>query len=353
MEKYQLDPGATLDDNEVVVPHKYEEAERLRQEIKKQERNLKDLLPSLSDIPVDNFNDTMTNFVYISDKLKKFYPRTYSRLTKLFNEMEIEYGEIEGTKDIWIRDYMPIQISDDRFIVYNYNPDYLKDSGDDYLTDSHAIAGGILNHSNKSQYDITLDGGNVVTCAGHRVLTDKVFQENGKEKYDPVFCDYISHVLDSRVIFLPWHCDNPQVPNADVYGHADGLVHWAGDNIVLMSNHRDYYPEEADEIKYRLEAVGFEVIEMLFDVPNPNRDYNWAYINYLQVGSKIIVPTFGIPEDKLALKYIRDANPGCVVRGFRMRDIAKEGGALHCITWNIKKPDLPLEPEGNKSILPF
>jgi agmatine/peptidylarginine deiminase len=55
------------------------------------------------------------------------------------------------------------------------------------------------------------------------------------------------------------------------------------------------------------------------------------------VGSKIIVPTFGIPEDKQALKYVREANPGCVVRGFRMRDIAKNGGALHCITWNIKK----------------
>ena len=307
-------PGAILDDSEVVVPHSYEETERLRQEIKKQERHLKELLPRLSGIPVDNFNDTMTNFVYISDKLKEFYPRTYSRLTKLFNEMEIEWGEIEGTKDIWIRDYMPIQISDDRFIVYNYNPDYLKDSGEEYLTDSHAIADGILNHCNKSHHDITIDGGNIVTCAGHLVLTDKVFQENGKEKYDPDFCDYISHVLDSRVIFLPWHCDNPQATNADVYGHADGLVHWAGDN-----------------------SVGFEVIEMLFDVPNPNSDFNWAYVNYLQVGNKIIVPTFGIPEDKQALKYIREANPGCVVQSFRMRDIAKNGGALHCITWNIKK----------------
>ena len=330
-------PGATLDDSEVVVPHNYEETERLRQEIKKQERNLKELLPSISDIPVDNFNDTMTNFVYISDKLKEFYPKTYSRLTKLFNEMNIEWGEIEGTKDIWIRDYMPIQISDDRFIVYNYNPDYLKDSGEDYLTDSHAIAEGILNHCNKEKYDITLDGGNIVTCAGHMVLTDKVFQENGKKKYDSDYCDYISEVLHSRVIFLPWHCDNPQEPNADVYGHSDGLIHWAGDNRVLMSNHRDSFPEEAEEIKYRLEVVGFEVTEMLFDVPDPNSDFNWAYVNYLQVGNKIIVPTFGIPEDKQALKYIRDANPDCIVRGFRMRDIVKDGGALHCITWNIKK----------------
>ena len=330
-------PGAILDDNEVVVPHSFEETEKLRQEIKKQKRNLKVLLKNYSDIKSPNFNDTMTNFVYISDKLKEFYSRTYSRLTKLFDEMEIEWGEIEGTKDIWIRDYMPIQISSDSFVIYNYNPDYLKDSGVEYITDSQAIANRVLKHCNKEHYDITLDGGNVVTCAGHMVLTDKVFTENGREKYDPEFCNYISAVLNSEVIFLPWHCENPNDPNADVYGHADGFIHWTGDNRVLMSNHRDYCPEEADEIKRRLECVGFEVTEMLFDVPNPNMDYNWAYINYLEVGNKIIVPIFGIPEDKQALRYIKKANPDSIVRGFRMKDIAKKGGALHCITWNIRK----------------
>jgi len=330
-------PGAILDDNEVVVPHSFEETEKLRQEIKKQKRNLKVLLKTLSDIKTPNFNDTMTNFVYISDKLKEFYPRTYSRLTKLFDDMEIEWGEIEGTKDIWIRDYMPIQISSDNFVIYNYNPDYLKDSGVEYITDSQAIANRVLKHCNKEHYDITLDGGNVVTCAGHMVLSDKVFTENGRKKYDPEFSNYISVVLNSEIIFLPWHCDNPKDPNADVYGHADGFIHWTGDNRVLMSNHRDYCPEEADEIKRRLECVGFEVTEMLFDVPNPNMDYNWAYINYLEVGNKIIVPTFGIPEDKQALRYIKKANPDSIVRGFRMKDIAKKGGALHCITWNIRK----------------
>ena len=330
-------PGAILDDNDVVVPHSFEETEKLRQEIKKQKRNLKVLLKTLSDIKTPNFNDTMTNFVYISDKLKEFYPRTYSRLTKLFDDMEIEWGEIEGTKDIWIRDYMPIQISSESFVVYNYNPDYLKDSGVEYITDSKAIADRVLKHCNKDHYDITLDGGNVVTCAGHMVLTDKVFPENGRKKYDPEFCNYISAVLNSEVIFLPWHCENPNDPNADVYGHADGFIHWTGDNRVLMSNHRDYCPVEADEIKRRLECVGFEVTEMLFDVPNPDKDYNWAYINYLEVENKIIVPTFGIPEDKQALRYIKKANPGSIVRGFRMKDIAKKGGALHCITWNIRK----------------
>ncbi len=340
MEKFLLDPktpGAILDDSEISAPHIFEDRERIGYEIKNLECHLKDLLSSSSGIPVDNFNDSMTNFVYISDKLKEFYPRTHARLTKLFDEMEIEWGEVKGTKDIWIRDYMPIQLSDDCFLVYNYDPDYLKDSGKKYLTDSHAIAEEILGHCNLRHYDITLDGGNIVTCAGHRAMTDKVFQENGKEKYDADFCRCLHGALDSDIIFLPWHCDNPNDSDADVYGHADGLVHWAGGNRILMSNHRDFYPEEAEDIKYRLEYLGFEVTEMLFDVPRPNRDFNWAYINYLEVENKIIVPTFGIPEDKQALKYIREANPDSIVRGFRMRDIVRNGGALHCITWNIKK----------------
>ena len=330
-------PRAILGDEEVVIPHSYEATEKLRQEIKKQERHLKNVLPSISGIPVPDFNDTMTNFVYISDKLKEFYPRTYSRLTKLFKEMDIEWGEVEGTKDIWIRDYMPIQISDDHFVVYNYNPDYLKDSGEEYLTDSQSIYKSVLPEEKVKHVNITLDGGNVVTCYAHRVIMDKVFQENGKEKYDPEFIQDVTKNLGSEILFLPWHCDNSNDPNADVYGHADGFIHWAGDNRVLMSNHREFDPEEADDIRWRLEAVGFEVTEMLFDVPNPNKIFNWAYINYLEVGNKIIVPIFGIPEDKQALKYIREANPGCLVRGFRMREIAKNGGALHCITWNIKK----------------
>ncbi len=284
-----------------------------------------------------SFIDLMTDFVYLSDKLKAFYPNTYERLTTLFDEMGIEWGEVEGTRDIWIRDYMPIQIGDDFFLVYNYNPDYLKATGEKYRTDLRSVSCSILTHCKKKYEELTLDGGNVVTCGEFSVLTDKVFAENGKEDYNPDFCRYISEVLHTKVLFLPWHCEQTQEPDADVYGHADGLIHWTGDNRVLMSNHRDSCPEEADEIRKRLEAVGFDVIEMLFDVPHPNSDFNWAYINYLQVGKKIIVPTFGIPEDKQALSYIREANPGCIVQGFRMRDIARNGGALHCITWNIKK----------------
>ena len=333
-------PGAILDDDVVVIPHSFELLEK-NGILEKPNRKEKEI--DINSLPSDfNFSDGWTDFVYISDKLKEFYSGTYKRLIKLFDKMEIEWAEIKGTKDIWIRDYMPIQIAEDQYLVYKYDPDYLKQTGKKYLTNSHTIYKKVLHHYNWKDINITLDGGNVVTAAGfsyprYRILTDKVFKENGKELYDPDFCEYLRKALDSEIIFLPWTCNNPKDPYADIYGHADGMVRWTGCNNILMSNIRDFNPELADEIRNRLEKEGFRVTEMLFDVPNPNKDYNWAYINYLEVGTNIIVPTFGIPEDKQALEYIRDLNSIAEVKGFRMRDIAKNGGALHCITWNIKK----------------
>ena len=107
-----------------------------------------------------------------------------------------------------------------------------------------------------------------------------------------------------------------------------------------MSNLRETHPKDADLIKRRLVNIGFHVVEMQFDVSCPNDDYNWAYINYLHIGTKIIVPTFGIAEDKQALRIISEVNPDCIVRGFRMRNIADNGGALHCITWNIYRTNV-------------
>ena len=335
-------PGATLDDDEVVVPHSWEEEEDMRRFIKDLEKKIREPRQDPSSDPDLYINDNCTNCVYISDKLKDFYPGTYKRLIRLFEEMEIAWGEAQGTKDIWIRDYMPIQLRDDYFLFYEYDPDYLKGKPQKYkmdMNDAHKVWRNIFNgkkgpHPGNLYYK--LDGGNVVTIANYKVLTEKVFKENGKKLDDIEFLQYLESRLRGHIIILPWHCDNPEDPNADVYGHSDGLVKWTGGRHVLMSNHRDFDPKEADEIRRILEDAGFQVTEILFDVPNPNKDYNWAYINYLQVGKKIIVPTFGIQEDKQALKYIREANPDCVVRGFRMRNIALNGGALHCITWNIK-----------------
>ena len=78
-------------------------------------------------------------------------------------------------------------------------------------------------------------------------------------------------------------------------------------------------------------------------VDKPCDDLNWAYINFLQVGKNIIMPKFDIPEDAIAQQYIQTAFPDCNIHQIEMADemkkIAKEGGALHCLSWNVYLPE--------------
>lgn len=280
--------------------------------------------------------DIDSNKVFLSDQLEKKYPDTFRRLTALFNEEGVEWDIIPHTNDIWARDYMPIQIDENDFLLYRYEPDYLSDDPERKatITDASLVCNSMAIKHRKTE--IKIDGGNVTPCGEYIVMTDKVFTENNKDKNDKEFKRQLETELRHIIIIIPWHCIDSDDEEADVYGHSDGFIHWCGGNIVLMSNHRDVDPKEASEIRKIMESHGFEVTEMLFDVPHPEPLWNWAYINYLQVGHLIIVPTFGIEEDKQALRYIKTLNPTCKIRQIRLRDIAAWGGALHCITWNIK-----------------
>ena len=231
---------------------------------------------------------------------------------------------------------MPIQTANGEFLQYNYKPDYLQDnqsirlqSDPSYICESMQL--------NCKKTDIIIDGGNITICDNRIVMTDKVFADNHKEKNDTSFKKLLENFLGHEIIIIPWHCINPDDEYAAIFAHSDGFIHWCGDNRVLMSNHRDFDAEEAKRIREIMESFSYQVTEMLFDVKNPKTDWNWAYINYLQVGQKIIMPSFGIPEDRQALSYVEKANPNCEVRQIRMKDIAAYGGALHCITWNIRQ----------------
>jgi agmatine deiminase len=64
---------------------------------------------------------------------------------------------------------------------------------------------------------------------------------------------------------------------------------------------------------------------------------NGIYINYLQMNQALFVPVFNQSEDEEALKKIRNLFPNTKVVPVESSEIAREGGILNCITWNILK----------------
>lgn len=285
--------------------------------------------------------DKDTNIVYFSEWLPAKHgghPDFFRRLTALLDKVGIKWDILKHTADYWVRDYMPLQLAENDYLKYVYRPDYLYkvDGRAQYITDcSEACAELNIQHRTT---DIVIDGGNVVDCGAYIVMTDKVFEENGVPKNDEKLSARLEKALRKKVIFIPWtRHSQPDDEETDVYGHADGFIKYCGGNKILMSNLRDTYPNEADAIRQVLECHGYNITEMLFKVPHPDTDVNWAYINFLQVGNEIIMPYFDIHEDRLAIQYISEAFPECNVHTIRMRRVAYHGGALHCLTWNIRR----------------
>ncbi|MBQ7734439.1 MAG: agmatine deiminase family protein [Bacteroidales bacterium] len=272
--------------------------------------------------------DHLTNTVFLSDWLSKECPILYLSLTKTLQDNAVNYRILANTNDIWCRDFMPIQTDEKRFVFYQYNPDYLQDKHKRrYITNvNHVQNIDFLRQAETANLDLVLDGGNVVKCGNKVVMTEKVFVENKEMSHNEVQ-RLLEEKFQCEIVFLPWDRN-------EKCGHSDGIVHYIGDNRVLLTNYGDFDKTFAQDFLRILEKH-FDVKTLKYNVEKADKN-SWAYINYLQVGNLVLVPQLGIPEDEQALQQIAEAMPQCKVVGVPALEAVRKGGALNCISWNIK-----------------
>ena len=272
--------------------------------------------------------DSLTNTVFLSDWLPEVCPILYQNLTKVLKDNAVRYRILGNTNDIWCRDFMPVQTDEKRFVFYQYNPDYLQDKHKRrYITNvNHVQNIDFLRQAETVNLALVLDGGNVVKCGNKVVMTEKVFVENNDRSRNGVQ-RLLEDAFRCDIVFLPWD-------KREKYGHSDGLIHYLGDNRVLMTNYGDFDKSFAQDFLRILEKH-FDVKTLKYNVEKTDKN-SWAYINFLQVGSLVLVPQLGIPEDEPAMQQIAEAMPQCKVVGVPALEAVRKGGALNCISWNIK-----------------
>lgn len=273
--------------------------------------------------------DADSNTVYISGRLESEHPDFYNRFVNILSSIGIPYCVMQNTNDIWARDYMPIQIYEDHFVQYCYNPDYLRnsDSEEDWesITDNDIVCKELGISCYKSE--LIIDGGNVVKVGDYIIMTDKVYTENSHLTPD-IVRKQLKEIFHANIIMLPWD-------KYEIYGHTDGILRAIDNRTVLMTNYEDYDPVFAARFEKILKEH-FEVKKLKYGSSKRYKD-RWAYINFLHVGKHIIIPGFGVPEDKEALEQIQEYYPECSVHQIECSEIVDKGGALNCITWNIKR----------------
>jgi agmatine deiminase len=277
--------------------------------------------------------DKETNFVYLSEKLEtddKFRANC-NAITKIFDKYGIQYEFLKGTKDIWARDYMPVQKSMNDFVQFRYEPSYLEN--DLHLQSDPKIVCK-ANKIDLIYSEINLDGGNVVKWFNKLLITDRIYSENPKYTDKEKLVKEIENLLETEVIIIP------QI-KSDFTGHADGLVKFISETTILGNDLNSEFKYWSTGMKSVLDKYKLEYINMPF-FEHKDRKYPYSaigcYINYLEIGNVIVFPIFEIAgnKDKQAVDLIKSIYPDKTIETININEIARQGGLMNCITWNIK-----------------
>ena len=279
--------------------------------------------------------DWQTDTIFFSDRLEKEYPDSFKRIAEVLQSFNIVPKYLPQTKDIWARDFMPIQVNDNKFVEYRYDPDYLqgKEAGRrDLKTYPDIVCDSLDLPTTKT--DIILDGGNVVKSSDAIILTDKVVTENKRTYNEKQLLDKLRNLFEvDKVVLIPWDdvCE---------FGHADGMLRFMDNDTVLISG---FY--ETADLRFKemilnsLRQSGLKH-EWLRCSGKKEKEENIAYINFLQTGELILVPKLNRGEDNQALEKIGEFYPEYAEQGriaqVDIAEIFRKEGALNCISWTIK-----------------
>lgn len=271
-----------------------------------------------------------TNKVFFSAHLKADYPVFFRRVSSVLGQYGIVVGLLGGTADYWCRDYMPIQVGEDRFVKYKYSPDYLDHPASrcyvtnvDKAIEQLDITPGRL----FDLADIVLDGGNVVKTPSHVIMTEKVFVENPDISRTRLI-SRLEDAFQAEIIIVPW-----ANRREDPCGHTDGMVRYVKGRELLLDNYSRFDPSTGKRIRRVLEGKGYVVHELDISYAVNN---SWAYVNFLQTANVIVVPRLGIAADQLAYNQLRSLFNVPVEPIPAPGIIRKYGGAFNCLSWNIK-----------------
>ena len=274
--------------------------------------------------------DFQCDTVYFSALLQERAPVTYINLISIFDGYGVEHHLMPNTNDVWCRDYMPIQVADGDFRGFTYDPDYLHGTAE-YLasrTDGNEVCREMGLQVKMPSRSLVIDGGNVIRCEDKVIMVEKVFSENPYAMAETAKA--IEEHFNAELILLPWN-------RPEYFGHADGLVRYAGDGRVILTNYDRFNKGFTRKVIQILQEHFSDVYKLEYDVPK-QYEHNWAYINWLQTDKVLLIPSFGCPEDEQAFEQIASYMPMYKDRVGMVpaNDLIIHLGCLNCASWTVR-----------------
>ena len=254
---------------------------------------------------------------------------------------------VAPTNSVWIRDFGPMFVIDDKGdrgvldLIYNRPR-----PNDDKIPQK------VAEHFDFNFYkpSLILPGGNlIVDGKGTAFMTDVVFDpgEGGDpsmthKKIEKIFKNFYNI---ERVVIIPRM-------KRDGTGHIDMFCKLLPGNIFIVGEYES--PSAGASNNYDILNDNAELLAGLKDldgnpykvvrIPMPKyTGTSFSYTNSLFLNKTVLVPIYGKGFDEEALKIYRDNMPGYKVVGFDCRRIITANGAIHCISKLIMGPQIKVD----------
>jgi agmatine deiminase len=243
---------------------------------------------------------------------------------------------VAPTDDIWIRDYGPISgitPQGKRVVIdthYDPLPNYPQ-AQDNAFTRHYVTHHGLAYAS----LDLHFEGGNLWTDgAGTLFISEQVFEANSTHTRNSLL-EVFRCVIDVQKLII-----TPRLWLEET-GHIDLMLKLVDAQTIFVTASEMTNAQTLRHTRQLLEretnshGQAYTVIPL----PTPSLYFNWGvfpirrhYTNALTVNGRVLVPTYGIPSDDIALKLFADYMPQHTVIPIDSRAGIHGGGAVHCMT---------------------
>lgn len=262
--------------------------------------------------------------LYFSSQLNtpKYKPAA-DRMFAALDLLNIKYKLLNNTKDIWLRDFMPVKTKSGKYVSFRYEPSYL--AGDPQLRMNFKTdIAPSFKVDNLVYTDINLDGGNVVFSPSKAkvIISDRVFSENPEYNKNTLLLE-LEKLLEASVLIIP-------SLKSDMTGHADGMVRFVDENTVVTNAPLSSFGFET-KVKKSLQNYGFNVIDFPYFYSKGDSAVG-CYLNFLETGQAIFLPVFGVDTDNKAVQTAKHIFHKAIIP-VNINEIAVDGGLLNCISW--------------------
>ncbi len=337
------------------------------------------LLPFRQDTWRDKARPALQEYKNVILAIAKYEPVYVGISPKIYNKVINEFNSIKNVypikikyNDAWARDNCPIfvtkedgrmRIVDFRFNAWGGEVDglYSNYKDDDLLTRNFAKYFGLERYYLD---DFILEGGSIhVDGEGTCLVTEACLLSKGrnpsltKNEIEETLKTYLNV---SKVIWIPHgifedetneHIDNMAcfirpgvVALAWTDDKSDPQYGYCQSAYKILKNEVDAQGRKLEIIKVKLpkpmymtksEAKSIKVGRYDAKAREEGSRLAASYINFYQGEKFVILPAFGVPEDKLAKAQLEKLYPEKEIIQIHSKEILLGGGNIHCITMQI------------------